>query len=69
MAHSCAADAQQKAKQRIIGVLGVATALAWKPLIAAFVQRLSDLGWVEGRNVHIEYRWAEGNSERFRRHA
>jgi putative tryptophan/tyrosine transport system substrate-binding protein len=65
MAHSRAAHAQQKAKQRIIGVLGVATALAWKPLIAAFVQRLSDLGWVEGRNVNIEYRWAEGNSERF----
>jgi len=65
MAHSRAARAQQKAKQPLIGVLGVATALAWKPSIAAFVQRLSDLGWVEGRNVNIEYRWAEGNSERF----
>jgi len=65
MAHSRAARAQQKAKQPLIGVLGVATALAWKPSIAAFVQRLSDLGWVEGRNVNIEYRWAEGNSEHF----
>jgi putative ABC transport system substrate-binding protein len=65
MAHSRAARAQQKAKQPLIGVLGVATALAWKPSIAAFVQRLSDLGWVEGRNVNIEYRWAEGDSERF----
>src|SRR5215472_11515403 len=65
MARSLAARAQQKAKQPIIGVLGVATAQAWKPLITAFVQRLSDRGWVEGRNVNIEYRWAEGNSERF----
>ena len=65
MAHSRAARAQQKAKQPLVGVLGVATALAWKPSIAAFVQRLSDLGWVEGRNVNIEYRWAEGDSERF----
>jgi ABC-type uncharacterized transport system substrate-binding protein len=33
--------------------------------VAAFVQRLRELGWVEGRNVAIEYRWAEGRSERF----
>ena len=32
---------------------------------AAFVQRLRELGWVDGRNVAIEYRWAEGRSERF----
>jgi len=32
---------------------------------ASFVQRLRELGWVEGRNVAIEYRWAEGRSERF----
>src|SRR5262249_50849141 len=59
------ARAQPNAKLPTIGVLGVATALGWKPSIAAFVQRLSDLGWVEGRNVNIEYRWAEGHSERF----
>src|SRR6516165_9389430 len=60
-----AARAQPNAKLPTIGVLGVATALGWKPSIAAFVQRLSDLGWVGGRNVNIEYRWAEGHSERF----
>ena len=32
---------------------------------AAFVQRLRELGWIEGRNVAIEYRWGEGRSERF----
>ena len=31
---------------------------------AAFVQRLQELGWVEGRNIAIEYRWAESRSER-----
>ena len=34
-------------------------------LTAAFVQRLRELGWIEGRTVAIEYRWAEGRSERF----
>jgi putative tryptophan/tyrosine transport system substrate-binding protein len=33
--------------------------------VAAFVQRLRELGWIEGRTVAIEYRWAEGRSERF----
>ena len=33
--------------------------------IAAFVQRMRELGWIEGRNIAIEYRWAEGRSERF----
>jgi len=36
-----------------------------RPLVAAFVSRLRDLGWIEGRTVLIEYRWAEGRSERF----
>ena len=32
--------------------------------VAAFVQRLRELGWIEGRNIAIEYRWAEGSYER-----
>jgi putative ABC transport system substrate-binding protein len=59
------ARAQQKTKPPTIGVLGVATARTWEPSIAVFVQRLGDLGWVEGRDVKIEYRWAEGHTERF----
>ena len=35
------------------------------PWTAAFVQRLHELGWIEGRTVAIEYRWAEGRNERF----
>jgi ABC-type uncharacterized transport system substrate-binding protein len=45
--------------------LGAATASARSQWVAAFVQRLHELGWIEGRTVAIEYRWAEGRSERF----
>jgi putative ABC transport system substrate-binding protein len=60
-----AARAQQPAKLPIIGFLGGATASTWSAWAAAFVRRLRELGWVEGRNVAIAYRWAEGHSERF----
>ena len=33
--------------------------------VAAFVQRLRELGWIDGRTIAIEYRWAEGRLERF----
>ena len=36
-----------------------------EPVIASFVQRLHELGWIEGRTIGIEYRWADGRSERF----
>jgi putative ABC transport system substrate-binding protein len=48
----------------IIGFLGAQTAAARSQLTAAFVQRLRELGWVEGRTISIEYRWAEGRSAR-----
>jgi putative ABC transport system substrate-binding protein len=59
-----AARAQQ-AQRRTIGVLGTATPAGWSLWTAAFAQRLRDLGWIEGRNVVVEYRWAEGQEERF----
>ena len=59
------AHAQQLAKLPTIGFLGTSTPSAWSPWIAAFVQRLRELGWIEGRTVAIEVRWAEGKSERF----
>jgi putative tryptophan/tyrosine transport system substrate-binding protein len=58
-----AARAQQKLPT--IGFLGTTTASAWGPWTAAFVQRLRELGWIEGRTVAIEYRWADARSERF----
>ena len=58
-----AAYTQQLGEPRRIGVLG-ADATVWRPWTAAFVARLRELGWIEGNNFTIEYRWAEGNSER-----
>jgi ABC-type uncharacterized transport system substrate-binding protein len=60
-----AARAQHAGKLPTIGLLGPTTASAMAPWIAVFVQRLRELGWIEGRTVVIEYRWAEARSERF----
>jgi putative tryptophan/tyrosine transport system substrate-binding protein len=60
-----AARTQQAGKLPTIGFLGPSTPSAWSQWTAAFVQRLRELGWVEGRTVAIEYRWAEGRSERY----
>jgi len=59
-----AARAQQPGKIPTIGYLGTAAASAWAPWTAAFVQRLHELGWTDGRTVRIQYRWAEGRAER-----
>src|SRR5262245_40103347 len=60
-----AARAQQSTKLPTVGFLGGTSPSVVSQSVAAFVQRLRELGWVEGRNVAIEYRWAEGRSERF----
>jgi putative ABC transport system substrate-binding protein len=60
-----AARAQQAGKLPMIGFLGASTPSNWTHWTAAFVQRLRELGWIEGRTVAIEYRWAEGRSGRF----
>src|SRR5215470_14349530 len=57
-----AARAQQ-GKRPTIGFLG-SNASVWAPYIAAFVERLRTLGWIEGRTIAIEYRWHEGRPER-----
>jgi putative ABC transport system substrate-binding protein len=59
-----AARAQQPAKLPTVGFLGQSTPLGEGERAVAFAQRLRELGWVEGRTVVIEYRWAEGQSER-----
>jgi putative tryptophan/tyrosine transport system substrate-binding protein len=60
-----AAGAQQPGKLPTIGFLGQSTRSAGSEWVAAFVQRLRELGWIESRTVAIEYRWAEGRDERF----
>jgi len=59
-----AARAQQPGKLPTIGFLGANPSIE-SQRVAAFVQRLRELGWIEGRTVAIEYRWAEGRSERY----
>src|SRR5262245_15283989 len=60
-----AASTQQPGKVPTIGFLGATTPTSQGHWNAAFVQRLRELGWVEGRNIAIEVRWAEGRRERF----
>jgi putative tryptophan/tyrosine transport system substrate-binding protein len=60
-----AAEAQQTGKLYRIGFLGNSTPALEANLVGPFREGLRDLGYVEGRNVLIEYRWAEGNYERF----
>lgn len=59
-----AAHAQVR-KRPIIGFLGATTAAAARDWSASFVQRLRELGWIEGQTVTIEYRWADGREARF----
>jgi len=58
-----AARAQQTNRLPIIGILGI-NAAVWSPWMADFVKRLNALGWSDGRNVTIEYRWSDGHPER-----
>jgi len=59
------ARGQQRAKLPTIGFLGAGTPSVEGQRVAAFVQRLRELGWIDGRDVVIEYRWAEGRNERY----
>jgi putative ABC transport system substrate-binding protein len=59
-----AAGAQQS-KPPTIGYLGGGGPITQRAWVDAFVQRLRELGWIEGRSVLIEYRWAEGRPGRY----
>ena len=59
-----AVRAQQGDRLPTIGFLGQSTRSAASEWVAAFVQRLRELGWTEGRTIAIEYRWSEGRAER-----
>jgi putative tryptophan/tyrosine transport system substrate-binding protein len=55
--------AQQKAMP-VIGILGISSPVPFAPFVTAFHQGLGETGYVEGRNLAIEYRWAEGRYDR-----
>ena len=62
------ARAQQPDRMRLIGMLtGVADDPNSRARNAAFVQGLQELGWVDGRNIRIDYRWGGGDAENMRR--
>jgi putative tryptophan/tyrosine transport system substrate-binding protein len=55
----------QQPRPPTIGYLGATTSAGERARTGAFVRRLAELGWVEGRTVAIEYRWAEGRPQRY----
>ena len=59
-----AARTQQAGRVPVIGLLGSSTAATQNAWVAEFTRRLRELGWFEGSNVAIEYRWAEGRLNR-----
>ena len=59
-----AADAQQPTKVPVIGLLDATSPSARADLVDSFRQGLREFGYVEGRNILIEYRWAEGRFDR-----
>jgi putative ABC transport system substrate-binding protein len=59
------ATAQQLRKVPTIGFLGTASPSAQSQWTAALARRLDELGWIEGRTIAIEYRWADGHPERY----
>jgi putative tryptophan/tyrosine transport system substrate-binding protein len=61
-----AARAQQTSSMPTIGFLGAGTPASANTWVAAFVQRLSEMGWNDGRTVAIQYRWAEGRLDRMK---
>jgi ABC-type uncharacterized transport system substrate-binding protein len=59
------ARAQHSGKRPVIGLLTAGAPATHRQWVDAFVQRLAELGWIDGRTVALEYRWAEGRPERY----
>ena len=57
--------AQQAHTSKTIGFLGTTTPTIWSANVTAFQNRLRELDWIDGRNVSIEYRWAQGRDDRY----
>ena len=61
--------AQQANKTPRVGFLGSASAASYKTQVQGFQQGLHEFGYVDGQNIRIEYRWAEGDQQRLQEHA
>ena len=55
----------QGQRKPTIGFLGATTPTIWSSFLAAFIQRMRELGWIEGYNLAIGYLWAEGREDRY----
>src|ERR1051326_5569047 len=64
MPHAARAQ-RQSGKRPMIGLLTAGAPATHGRWVNAFVERLRELGWVEGRTITIEYRWGEGHSDRY----
>ena len=64
LAASLTAEAQQAGKVYRVGYLSASSPATTEPLNQAFLQGLTELGWIEGQNLIVERRWAEGKNER-----
>lgn len=53
------------ARPAVVGFLGATTPTVWSAFVAAFEQRLRELGWINGHNIEINYQWAEGRPDRY----
>src|SRR5665213_2108955 len=60
-----ASRAQQAGRLPTVGFLGPTTPSAQSAWTSAFVERMRELGWIEGRTVAYEFRWAQGHAERY----
>jgi putative ABC transport system substrate-binding protein len=60
---------QQARPSTTIGFLGATTPTIWSANVTAFQNRLRELDWIDGRNVSIEYRWAQGRDDRYAEYA
>jgi putative ABC transport system substrate-binding protein len=60
-----ASRAQQTGRLPTVGFLGTTTPSAQSAWTSAFIERMRELGWVEGRTVAFEFRWAQGQAERY----
>jgi putative ABC transport system substrate-binding protein len=59
------ASGQQRDKIPVVGFVGATSPTIWAPFIAAFRDRMRELGWIDGYNIAFELRWAEGHEDRY----
>jgi putative ABC transport system substrate-binding protein len=64
LAAPLAAEAQQAGKVYRVGYMSVVSRQSAEPLMVIFLRALGDRGWIEGRNLLMEWRWADGKAER-----